>query len=65
MAAHIRVVNGQGEMPARLSFRTAVVRTVACLGSVLALGAGFLLAVMNEDRCAFHDRVADTRVVPA
>ena len=42
-----------------------VVRTVACLGSVLALGAGFLLAVINEDRCAFHDRVADTRVVPA
>ena len=51
--------------PARVSFRTAVVRTVACLGSVLALGAGFLLAVINEDRCAFHDRVADTRVVPA
>ena len=65
MAAHIRVVNGPDVVPARVSFRTAAVRTVACLGSVLALGAGFLLAVMNEDRCAFHDRVADTRVVPA
>ena len=65
MAAHIRVVNGPDVTPARVSFRTAVVRTVACLGSVLALGAGFLLAVINEDRCAFHDRVADTRVVPA
>jgi uncharacterized RDD family membrane protein YckC len=65
MAAHIRVVNGPGATPARLSFKTAVVRTVACLGSVVALGAGFLLAVINEDRCAFHDRVADTRVVPA
>jgi uncharacterized RDD family membrane protein YckC len=65
MAAHIRVVNTPGARPARVSFRTAVVRTVACLGSVLALGAGFLLAVINEDRCAFHDRVADTRVVPA
>jgi uncharacterized RDD family membrane protein YckC len=64
MAAHIRVVNGPEAAPARVSFRTAVVRTVACLGSVLTLGAGFLLAVMNEDRCAFHDRVADTRVVP-
>jgi uncharacterized RDD family membrane protein YckC len=65
MAARIRVVNGADVTPARVSFRTAVVRTVACLGSVLALGAGFLLAVINEDRCAFHDRVADTRVVPA
>jgi len=65
MAAHIRVVNGPEVTRARVSFRTAVVRTVACLGSVLALGAGFLLAVVNEDRCAFHDRVADTRVVPA
>jgi uncharacterized RDD family membrane protein YckC len=65
MAAHIRVVNAPGVTPARVSFKTAVVRTVACLGSVLALGAGFLLAVINEDRCAFHDRVADTRVVPA
>ena len=65
MAAGIRVVNGPDVTPARVSFRTAVVRTVACLGSVLALGAGFLLAVINEDRCAFHDRVADTRVVPA
>ena len=65
MTAHIRVINGPDVTPARVSFRTAVVRTVACLGSVLALGAGFLLAVINEDRCAFHDRVADTRVVPA
>lgn len=65
MATSIRVVNGSGDGPARVSFRTAVIRTVACLGSVLALGAGFLLAVANEDRCAFHDRVADTRVVPA
>jgi uncharacterized RDD family membrane protein YckC len=65
MAARIRVVNGPDVTPARVSFRTSVVRTSACLGSVLVLGAGFLLAVINEDRCAFHDRVADTRVVPA
>jgi uncharacterized RDD family membrane protein YckC len=65
MAAGIRVVNSPGEAPARVSFRTAVVRAVACLGSALPLGAGFLLAVANDDRCAFHDRVADTRVVSA
>ena len=39
------------------------VRTVACLGSVLALGAGFLLASSTAIARAFHDRVADTRVV--
>jgi uncharacterized RDD family membrane protein YckC len=65
MATHIRVVNSPGTGPARVSLRTAVVRTIACLGSVLALGAGFLLAVAHDDHCAFHDRVADTRVVPA
>jgi len=65
MATRIRVVNSSGVRPARVSFRTAVIRTVACLGSVLALGAGFLLALTNDDHCAFHDRVADTRVVPA
>jgi uncharacterized RDD family membrane protein YckC len=65
MAAHIRVVNSPGVTPARVSFKTAVIRTVACFGSVLPLGAGFILAVVNDDRCAFHDRVAATRVVPA
>jgi uncharacterized RDD family membrane protein YckC len=65
MATHIRVVNAPGVGSVRVSFRTAVIRTVACLGSVLPLGAGFILAVVNDDRCAFHDRVAATRVVPA
>jgi len=65
MAARVRVVNASGSGPARVSFSTAVLRTVACLASVLAVGGGFLMAVANDDRCAFHDRVADTRVVPA
>ena len=47
-AAHSRRQCVRQVTPARVSFRTAVVRTVACLGSVLALGAGFLLAVLNE-----------------
>jgi hypothetical protein len=41
------------------------VRAVALLGSVLALGAGFLPVLFRADRRAFHDRVADTRVVIA
>lgn len=65
MATHIRVVNSPEVTSVRVSFKTAVIRTVACLGSVLPLGAGFILAVVNDDRCAFHDRVAATRVVPA
>ena len=65
MITRLRVVKSPGVSPARVSFSTAVIRTVACLGSVVALGAGFLLAIVNDDHCAFHDRVAATRVVPA
>ena len=65
MTAGIRVVNAAEEAPARVSFGTAFIRTVCCLGSVLALGAGFLPALFSADRRTFHDRVADTRVVAA
>ena len=44
-----RVVNAADDQPARVSFRTAVVRTVSCLGSVLALGTGFLLVLFSGD----------------
>jgi uncharacterized RDD family membrane protein YckC len=63
MATRIRVVNAADNQPARVPFRAAVVRTVSCLGSVLALGTGFLPVLFSGDRRAFHDRVAETRVV--
>jgi uncharacterized RDD family membrane protein YckC len=63
MATGIRVVNAADDAPARVSFRTAVVRTVSCLGSVVAAGSGFLPILFSRDRRAFHDRVAETRVV--
>ncbi len=63
MATGIRVVNAADNQPARVPFRAAVVRTVSCLGSVLALGTGFLPILFSGDRRAFHDRVAETRVV--
>lgn len=67
MAAGIRVIaasqNAEGHR--RVSFAMAVMRAVACLGSVVALGAGFLPALLSPDRRAFHDRIAETRVVPA
>ena len=67
MATGIRVINaGDGpEAPLRVGFGTAVLRAVACLGSVLAAGAGFLPVLLASDRRAFHDRVAGTRVVRA
>jgi uncharacterized RDD family membrane protein YckC len=67
MATGIRVIYAPITATAhpRVSFGTAVVRTVACLGSVLALGAGFLPVLFNDDRRAFHDRIAETRVVLA
>jgi uncharacterized RDD family membrane protein YckC len=67
MAAGIRVINASEDpdAPPRVAFGTAAIRTVACLGSVLAAGAGFLPVLLTADRRAFHDRVAETRVVRA
>jgi uncharacterized RDD family membrane protein YckC len=67
MCTRIRVVSvsADGATHRRVSFSTAMIRAIACLGSVLALGTGFLPALFSADRRAFHDRVAETRVVPA
>jgi uncharacterized RDD family membrane protein YckC len=67
MCTRIRVVavppDGDGGRP--VSFSAAATRTIALFGSVAALGAGFLPVVLSSDRRAFHDRVAQTRVVSA
>jgi len=67
MATGIRVVASPeaADSGPRVSFGAAVVRAVACFGSVLALGAGFLPVLFRADRRAFHDRVAETRVIIA
>jgi uncharacterized RDD family membrane protein YckC len=65
MTMGIRVVNAAGDAPPRVSFRTAFIRTLTCLGSVVALGGGFLPVLFSAERRAFHDRVAGTRVVAA
>jgi uncharacterized RDD family membrane protein YckC len=65
MTTGIRVVNAADTMPARVAFGTAAVRTIVCLGSVLALGTGFFPILFSADRRAFHDRIAETRVVAA
>jgi uncharacterized RDD family membrane protein YckC len=67
MIARIRVVRAGDARAAkaRVPFGGAVLRTIACFGSVIALGAGFLPVLLSADRRAFHDRLAGTRVVPA
>jgi uncharacterized RDD family membrane protein YckC len=65
MATGIRVVAASEGDQSRVSFSAAVMRAIACFGSAAALGAGFLPVLFRADRRAFHDRVADTRVVPA
>lgn len=67
MLLGIRVVTASGgtAVQARVSFGTAIRRTVACLGSVAALGAGFVPVLLRPDRRAFHDQISDTRVVSA
>jgi uncharacterized RDD family membrane protein YckC len=67
MTTRIRVVSVPEETSGglRVSFAAALVRTVCALGSVAALGAGFLPVLLRSDRRAFHDRMAHTRVVSA
>ena len=59
MGSGIRVIADDG---AALQPMRAVRRSLALLGT---LGAGFLPAVLGDDRRAIHDRVAGTRVVAA
>ena len=65
MTTGIRVVNAAEHASPRVSFGTAFIRTLTCLGSVVALGGGFLPVLFSAERRAFHDRVAETRVVAA
>jgi uncharacterized RDD family membrane protein YckC len=66
MAAGIRVVATSPDTGAveRLDIQRAAFRSFVTLPSVLALGAGFLPALVGERR-AVHDRIAQTRVVRA
>jgi len=66
MIAHIRVVGTSAAeiLTHRVSLGQAALRAVMTLPSVLALGLGFLPALIGEGR-AVHDRIAHTRVVRA
>lgn len=64
MVLGIRVVGDDFESGSTLGVGRAALRSFVTLPSVLALGAGFVPALMGDER-AVHDRVAHTRVVRA
>ena len=61
-AASAQTCQPGSQRSAALQPMRAVRRSLALLGT---LGAGFLPAVLGDDRRAIHDRVAGTRVVAA
>jgi len=46
-----------------LTLRDALARYGAAVLSLLPLGLGFWWALVDPDRCAWHDRLSGTRLV--
>jgi uncharacterized RDD family membrane protein YckC len=72
MIAGIRVVaerpsddSGFDRYTTRVSLGSAVLRAAAYLVSLLPAGLGFAAILLDKDRRALHDRLAETRVVRA
>ena len=62
MIMGIKVVTADnGQTPVGVAF----LRWTGYILSVLPLASGFLWAVVDKDHCAWHDRLAQTRVVSA
>lgn len=59
-AWQIRLIDAEG---GGVSMRQAVLRYVLAWGSLLALGAGFLWALVDPENQSLHDRLAGTRIV--
>jgi uncharacterized RDD family membrane protein YckC len=58
----LKIVRRDG---APLSWDTAIVRALGCFLSMVVCGLGFLWIVFDEDRQAWHDKIAGTLVVRA
>jgi uncharacterized RDD family membrane protein YckC len=58
----IKVVRRDG---AEINWDTAIVRALGCFLSMMVAGLGFLWIVFDEDRQAWHDKIAGTLVVRA
>ena len=48
---------------AEINWDTAIVRALGCFLSMVVAGLGFLWIVFDEDRQAWHDKIAGTLVV--
>lgn len=46
-----------------ISWRQAMIRMGGAVLSALCLGAGYWWALFDREKCAWHDRLSDTRVV--
>jgi len=62
MILGIRVVT---EDKKQVSPAVAFLRWVGCILSFIPFGSGFLWSAVDKDHCAWHDRLAQTRVVSA
>src|SRR4029079_2271935 len=56
----LKVVRRDG---AEINWATAIVRALGCFLSMVVAGRGFLWIVFDEDRQAWHDKIAGTLVV--
>jgi uncharacterized RDD family membrane protein YckC len=56
----IKLVNAQNET---LNFKQALLRYVLASASLLALGLGFIWALVDKDQFFLHDRLLKTRLV--
>ena len=56
----LKVVRRDG---AEINWDTAIVRALGCFLSMIVAGLGFLWIVFDEDRQAWHDKIAGTLVV--
>jgi uncharacterized RDD family membrane protein YckC len=56
----LKVVRRDG---ADINWDTAIVRALGCFLSMIVVGLGFLWIVFDEDRQAWHDKIAGTLVI--
>jgi uncharacterized RDD family membrane protein YckC len=56
----LKVVRRDG---AEINWDTAIVRALGCFLSMVVAGLGFLWIVFDEERQAWHDKIAGTLVV--
>lgn len=59
-AWRLRLVNAGG---GPVTWRQALIRFLSALLSWAALGAGYLWILVDRDRCAWHDRLSNTRMI--